>query len=116
MQAQSVVVPRLGLRVTEHLFSARTGSRTLPWGSPASVVGVLSGSPTQRCASADYVVGGRIVEPPTPAQIVLPACGWRPALAPEGDPPRFLIAGNPRPLEATFLVEGHDVTHTGTVA
>jgi hypothetical protein len=108
MQAQSVVVLSVGLSATEHLFTARTGGRTLPWGSPASVVGVLPLRPMQR--NSIRSIGGR-VEPAAPAQIVLPACGGRSALAPEGDPPRFLIAGDPRPLEAAFLVEGHDVTH-----
>jgi hypothetical protein len=80
---------------------------------PASVVRSSAWSSVQH--NPLRAIGGR-VEPPAPTDVVLPACGGRPALAPEGDPPRFLIAGNPRPLEAALLVEGHDVTHGGTVA
>jgi hypothetical protein len=75
---------------------------------PVGVVGASAPCPTQRNALRRI---RRRVEPPAPTDVVLPACGRSPALAPEGDPPRFLIAGNPRPLEAAFLVEGHDVTH-----
>jgi hypothetical protein len=61
---------------------------------------------------------------PYPTSVVRPFAGdsaqhnplRHTAATPEGDPPRVLIAGHPRPLEAAFLVEGHDVTHTGTVA
>jgi hypothetical protein len=80
---------------------------------PTSVVRPSAGSSAQH--NPLRAIGGR-VEPPAPTDVVLPACGRHTAATPEGDPPRFLIAGHPRPLEAAFLVEGHDVTHTGTVA
>src|SRR5688572_8943437 len=96
-------VGRTGLNITSSLSMVPA---LVPY--PASVVRPSAGSSAQH--NPLRAIGGR-VEPPAPAQVVLPACGGRPALAPEGDPPRFLIAGNPRPLEAALLVEGHDVTH-----
>jgi hypothetical protein len=92
-------------RVTEHLSWGLLG-QDITLGPTLAPSGAALA--TQR--NAGFVIGGG-VEPPAPAQVVLPACGRSSALAPEGDPPRFLIAGNPRPLEAALLVEGHDVTH-----
>jgi hypothetical protein len=79
---------------------------------PASVVRAPALGPVHH--NSIRAIGGR-VEPPAPADVVGPACGGDAALAPEGDPPRFLILRNPRPLEAVVLVEGHDVTHSGGV-
>jgi hypothetical protein len=95
--------PSTGLHITSSLGLVPA---LVPY--PASVVRPSAGDSAQH--NPLRAIGGR-VEPPTPAQVVLPACGQHTAATPEGDPPRFLIAGNPRPLEAAFLVEGHDVTH-----
>jgi hypothetical protein len=100
--------PSTGLHITSSLGVVLA---LVPY--PASVVSPSAGSPTQHNPLRS--IGGR-VEPSAPAQVVPPACGGRSAATPEGDPPRFLIAGNPRPLEAAFLVEGNDVTHGATVA
>jgi hypothetical protein len=55
------------------------------------------------------------VEPSTPPMVVRPSCGRHASSAPEGDPFGFLGLRHPRPLEAAFLVEGHDVAHGGGV-
>jgi hypothetical protein len=51
------------------------------------------------------------VEVPAPSQVVRPSCGRYTSSTPEGDPLGFLSFRYPRPLEAAFLVEGHDVAH-----
>jgi hypothetical protein len=100
--------PSTGLHITSSLGLVLA---LVPY--PTSVVRPFAGDSAQH--NPLRAIGGR-VEPPAPAQVVLPACGRHTAATPEGDPPRFLIAGHPRPLEAAFLVEGHDVTHGATVA
>jgi hypothetical protein len=96
--------PSTGLHITSSLSMVPA---LVPY--PASVVRPSAGSPAQHNPLCS--IGGR-VEPPAPAQVVLPACGGSPAASPEGDPPRFLSPRNPRPLEAAFLVEGHNISQS----
>jgi hypothetical protein len=75
---------------------------------PASVVRV----PSSRSMQHNTV--GRIsrrVEPATPCEVVLPACSRDTAATPEGNPPRFLSLGHPRPVDAPVLSIGDDVAH-----
>jgi hypothetical protein len=51
------------------------------------------------------------VEVSAPSQVVRPSSGRHTSSAPEGDPLGFLGLRYPRPLEAAFLVEGHDIAH-----
>jgi hypothetical protein len=75
---------------------------------PASVVRVPSSRSMQR--NAVRRISGR-VEPATPREVVLPACGRDAAATPEGDPPRFLSLRHPRPVDASVLSIRDDIAH-----
>jgi hypothetical protein len=93
--------------ITYSSGAVRLGVPCLP-----SVVASRPLRSTQR--NAIRRIGGR-VEPSTPPMVVGQSSGWHTSSAPEGDPLGFLSLRYPRPLEATLLVEGHDIAHGGGV-